>query len=226
LPTIPESHRYLAFARRAQRIAAIPQDKAFGNAGLRLVMGTSRKRTHRADRASPSRYERSLAMKHHPLRLLVLVCLFCALSGFAQTQDPQQAQDDQQSQEVEKLKEKLRQLEQTIQDLKGQFSAIEQQKPKTGSAAQQPAKPQKTVTIKTGPPVPTEGPSGMLAKPKKDEKSTFQIYGFAMLDVISDLTRRTPTGTTFSGQPSCRRSLMSFSRAGISTSAPAKRVSV
>jgi cell division protein FtsB len=85
-----------------------------------------------------------------------------------------QAQDETKSKaEVEQLKERLLQLEQTVQELKGQINSIEEEKnnptPKIISADYSTAA---DTTAAAKPP----------AKDEKKGESSFEIYGFAMLD--------------------------------------------
>ncbi len=93
-------------------------------------------------------------------------------AGAAQSQEPQKP-----ASEVEQLKDRLKQLEQTVEALKAQIIAIDSQK-KTDSALGE----------RVGAPVaPADKsvPDGSLPTTKPDEpkgESTFTIYGFAMLD--------------------------------------------
>src|SRR5262249_12182217 len=84
-----------------------------------------------------------------------------------------QAQDVKKpASEVEQLRERLQQLEQTVQELKAQINSIEDAKKPTATAVGE------TVAAST---------EGTPAAPKpqdtdKKNESTFQVYGFAMLD--------------------------------------------
>jgi DcaP outer membrane protein len=88
----------------------------------------------------------------------------------AQSPEPQK-----QTPEVQQLKDRLQQLEQTVQELKGQINAIEETQktppPKIVQADYSPADP----SSPTPPATASKPPDG------KGE-STFEIYGFAMLD--------------------------------------------
>lgn len=103
---------------------------------------------------------------------LVVLCLFpgSVLAQTAQTQEPAKP-----TSEVEQLKQRVQQLEQIVSELKGQITAIEDTKAKTPAPA--------TVIDATysQPAIPTTSPA---PPPQQDGKgeSTFQIYGFAMLD--------------------------------------------
>ena len=79
-----------------------------------------------------------------------------------------------QTPEVEQLKERLQQLEQTVVELKGQIEAIEE------------AKKSPAPTIIEAEYTPTPAPETTAVKPKSQNEqkgeSTFEVYGFAMLD--------------------------------------------
>ena len=123
----------------------------------------------------------------HPLRstlwvgaaLSAIALLMIAVQSVAaQTQEPQQT-----TPEVQQLKDRLKQLEQTVQDLKTQITGMEQ--PRVVPAAA------KSATAAA--PSPAEQPSGNSA-PKQDKRgeSTFQLYGFAMLDMGYDFKSNDP----------------------------------
>jgi hypothetical protein len=100
---------------------------------------------------------------------LALVALFLSqsLPSVAQTQEPAK-----QTPEVEQLKQRLQQLEQTVQELRGQISSIEEAQKASPTPTVVEAKYTETAAA---PPPP---------KPQTDKQgeSTFEIYGFAMLD--------------------------------------------
>ena len=104
---------------------------------------------------------------------VVLAALFFSLSSptFSQTPEP-----TPQTPEVEQLKKRLQTLEQTVIELKGQIDAIEAKK-KSSTPAIVEATYSEPVT-------PADTASTAPAKPQDNNKgeSTFQIYGFAMLD--------------------------------------------
>ena len=107
---------------------------------------------------------------------LVALCLFHSSLVVAQTPEPAKSPAKQTPPEVEQLKQRLQQLEQTVTELKGQINAIEESKTKTPA----PAIIDATYSEPTSP-TPSESP----AKPQNSNgkgESTFQIYGFAMLD--------------------------------------------
>ncbi|HSD46589.1 MAG TPA: DcaP family trimeric outer membrane transporter [Pyrinomonadaceae bacterium] len=102
--------------------------------------------------------------------VLAALLLFPSTPAFSQNQDPTTP-----TPEVEQLKKRLQLLEQTVVELKGQIDAIEAKK-KTSTPAiveatyTEPAKPAETAST---------------APAKQDNakgESTFQIYGFVMLD--------------------------------------------
>jgi DcaP outer membrane protein len=100
---------------------------------------------------------------------LVLTALFFfSSSAFSQTQEP-----TTQTPEVEELKKRLQQLEQTVIELKGQIDGIEKKKSSTPiveATYKEPASPPETASTAPAKPQDSKG------------ESTFQIYGFAMLD--------------------------------------------
>ena len=102
--------------------------------------------------------------------LLCALCLFQSRPALAQTQEP-----PKQTPEVQQLKDRLQQLEQTVLELKGQINAIEETKKNSPAPAiinatyADPAEPATT----TAPAKPQNNNQG---------ESTFEIYGFAMLD--------------------------------------------
>src|SRR5215204_6786252 len=92
----------------------------------------------------------------------------------AQQNEPKQTPD------VQQLKDRVKQLEQTVEELKGQINAVE-------STQKEAAEKQSTAApvgeaIAAGAPAPVPGPA---PAPKQEEKKvggTFEVYGFAMLD--------------------------------------------
>src|SRR6266498_6022824 len=92
-----------------------------------------------------------------------------------------QSQEPQKPDEVQQLKQRLQQLEQTVEQLKAQITSMDgsQKKPDVATGE----KVARTVAPTTA--IPATSP-GTGAKPAGDEpsgESTFQIYGFAMLDM-------------------------------------------
>jgi hypothetical protein len=84
-----------------------------------------------------------------------------------------QAQDVKKpTSEVEQLRERLQQLEQTVQELKAQINSIEEAKKPTATAVGE------TVAASTDVTPPAPKPQDTDSK----GESTFQVYGFAMLD--------------------------------------------
>jgi hypothetical protein len=103
---------------------------------------------------------------------LIALGLFSSVPVTAQTEDPAK-----QKPEVDQLKQRLQILEQTVLELKGQINALEETKKQSPT----PAVVQATYSESTAAPATAPQPA---VKPEDDKKgeSTFQIYGFAMLD--------------------------------------------
>ncbi|MFL6230670.1 MAG: DcaP family trimeric outer membrane transporter [Pyrinomonadaceae bacterium] len=89
----------------------------------------------------------------------------------AQSQDP-----PKQTPEVQQLKDRLKLLEQTVEELKGQINAI-------GDAQKQPAAAAGETIAAPASSAPSGEPAA--AKPRQDTKTggSFEVYGFAMLDM-------------------------------------------
>src|SRR5262245_45642620 len=114
------------------------------------------------------------------LTLWLAALLFLASpAALAQTQTPEPAQPASASSEVDQLKTRLKQLEQTVQELKGQIEAIETRKT-TAPAA--PAIVQATYSDSATPPAETAAATAPAKAQDAKGESTFEIYGFAMLD--------------------------------------------
>ena len=98
---------------------------------------------------------------------LALTLLF--LFGISGNTVAQTEETKKETPEVEQLKQRLQQLEETVQQLKGQIGALEEQK---------------TVkVVEANYSVPPESAKAPPAKPQDAQgESTFEIYGFAMLD--------------------------------------------
>ena len=107
---------------------------------------------------------------------LVAMCLLTTGSVLAQTQEPAKP-----TSEVEQLKQRLQQLEQIVSDLKGQINAIEETKAKTPAASAAPAIVTANYKEEAATAAPPADPAPAKPQDAKGE-STFQIYGFAMLD--------------------------------------------
>ena len=103
--------------------------------------------------------------------VLATVLLLTSSSAFSQTQEP-----TPQTPEVEQLKKRLQLLEQTVIELKGQIDSIETKKPA--------ATPAIVEAKYSEPATPAEPAPTTPAEPQDTNKgeSTFQIYGFVMLD--------------------------------------------
>ena len=112
------------------------------------------------------------------VRIALIAMAFLSIpwgSVIAQTAEPQKP-----TSEVQQLKDRLQQLEETVEALKTQLKVIEDAKKTTATATgEKVAAPAATSTT-----APVTTPE-TAAKPAGDEpkgESTFQIYGFAMLD--------------------------------------------
>ena len=83
--------------------------------------------------------------------------------------------------EVEQLKKRLQQLEQTVLELKTQITAIEEKKTNAAPAVVKATYSDANAAPSAAPPETTPAEP---AKPQDDAKgeSTFEVYGFAMLD--------------------------------------------
>jgi len=114
---------------------------------------------------------------------LALVVLIFFQNTYTQAQTQEAPKE---TPEVQQLKERLQKLEQTVQDLKGQINAIEETKKKTLT----PAIVEATYSESATPATP--------ATPEKSQdnngkgESTFQVYGFAMLDMGSQVKQADP----------------------------------
>ena len=109
--------------------------------------------------------------------VLTLVVLLLSPGNSVPAQTPEPAKP---TSEVEQLKQRLQQLEQTVSDLKGQITAIEDAKTKSPApAAVIDAKYSEAPT--TAPP-PASPPEEKQQDTGGKGESTFTIYGFAMLD--------------------------------------------
>ena len=100
-------------------------------------------------------------------------------SGFASVRmgEVRAQQTQQGSAEVQQLKDRLKVLEQTVEELKAQLGAIEKSRANTQTATGEKA----GATVAAAP----TSPDLNAPNPKPDEpkgESTFTIYGFAMLD--------------------------------------------
>jgi len=106
--------------------------------------------------------------------MAILLPAIVAPSIRAQTPDAKEQTPD-----VQQLKERVKQLEQTVEELKGQIGVIEEAQKQTTSA---PVGENVATSAPEPAPVPTEKPAGKAQDDKKGG-STFEVYGFAMLDM-------------------------------------------
>ena len=104
--------------------------------------------------------------------LVAIVLLAVAAPSIrAQTPDAKEQTPD-----VQQLKDRVKQLEQTVEELKGQITAVE-------DAQKQPSAAGEAVAAPAAVPVAGEQPAGKAQDDKKGGGSTFEVYGFAMLDM-------------------------------------------
>jgi cell division protein FtsB len=102
-----------------------------------------------------------------------------AADRLAQAQEPPKVSPElQQSKEVQQLKEKLQKLEQTVEELKNQLSAIEKPAKTPTPAAMITPNSESPVAVRPA----TTATTPSANQEKKPGESTFQVYGFAMLD--------------------------------------------
>lgn len=122
------------------------------------------------------------AMRAAAATLITAVLLAAtAPSARAQTQDAQKPADaPKQTPEVQQLKDRVKLLEQTVEELKGQINAIENTQ-KEAVATTTTAAPVGEAIAAGGAPAP----SGGKPAPQDDKKigGTFEVYGFAQLDM-------------------------------------------
>lgn len=108
------------------------------------------------------------------LTLVIALLLLPGSAAFAQTQEP-----TPQPTEVEQLKKRLQQLEQTVVELKGQIDAIEAKKKSATPVVMNATFSEPLAAPPEAPAAPEPAP----AKPQDSKgESTFEVYGFAMLD--------------------------------------------
>lgn len=124
------------------------------------------------------------ALRAAAATLLTAVLLASAApSARAQTQDAQKPADTQkQPPEVQQLKDRVKLLEQTVEELKGQINAIENTQKEASATTTTAAPVGEAIAAGGAPPPPPEG-----GKPAKQEDKkiggTFEVYGFAQLDM-------------------------------------------
>jgi DcaP outer membrane protein len=122
------------------------------------------------------------------------VAFLCA-GPLVKAQEPEKA-----SSEVQQLKEKLQKLEQTVQELKTQLAGLEQHRAvpaatKTIAPESAKAAPPEIATPMPLPSAkPTEATAANANKAQETKKgeSTFQVYGFAMLDMGYQFNQNDP----------------------------------
>lgn len=120
---------------------------------------------------------------------LAALLFLASSSAFAQSQTPEPAQPVSTPSEVDQLKTRLKQLEQTVNELKGQIEAIETKKTTTPAA---PPIVQATYSDSTSPPAETAAATAPAKAQDAKGESTFEIYGFAMLDAGYQIKQNDP----------------------------------
>ncbi|HJU53598.1 MAG TPA: DcaP family trimeric outer membrane transporter [Pyrinomonadaceae bacterium] len=115
--------------------------------------------------------------------LAIVLAAIVAPSIRAQTPDAKE-----QTPEVQQLKERVKQLEQTVEELKGQIGAIEDAQKQTTSA---PVGENVATSAPEPAPIPTEKPAEKAQDDKKGG-STFEVYGFAMMDMGYEFKQQHP----------------------------------
>src|SRR3569832_704025 len=116
---------------------------------------------------------------------LAALLVFLGSPTIAQTQESSTSTSPT---EVEQLKKRLQQLEQTVVELKGQIDTLETKK-QTQTPAIVEAKYSETAAPAGTETAPVRGPS---AKQDQQGESTFEVYGFAMLDAGYQLKQNNP----------------------------------
>jgi hypothetical protein len=117
---------------------------------------------------------------------IFMLCL-AGLLSFHHSASAQTPETAPPAPEVEQLKKRLQQLEQTVLELKTQIGAIEEKK--------KSSTPTVVEATYSQPPAPAaETAPATPAKPQDDSKgeSTFEIYGFAMLDAGYQVKQNDP----------------------------------
>ena len=112
---------------------------------------------------------------------LVLITLLVVPAGSVVAQTPGSIS---QKTEVELLKERLQQLEQTVEELKSQINAVEAKKNTPAAVGEQVSAPADIAATTAAPKPPQDS--------EKKGESTFEIYGFAMLDAGYQLKQNHP----------------------------------
>src|SRR5215813_10107486 len=132
---------------------------------------------------------------------IVCVTLFGVAFLLAGGQSTNAQEPDKQNSEVQQLREKLQKLEQTVQELKTQLANLEQPRlaPATAKTVQpetaktvQPETPKTVQPEIASAPRATAGPPPAKSQEPKKGESTFQVYGFAMLDMGYQFNQNDP----------------------------------
>ena len=127
----------------------------------------------------------------HRIRIACVVLFGAAFLSIA-GQSARAQESEKASSEVQQLREKLQKLEQTVQELKTQLANLEQPRiaPATAKTVQpetpkvvQPEAPKAIQSEIASAPRATAGSTSPKSQEDKKGENTFQVYGFAMLDM-------------------------------------------
>src|SRR3954447_26291690 len=110
---------------------------------------------------------------------LVIVALFLMSAHAALAQSEETSKTNP---EVQQLKQRLLQLEQTVQQLKAQIDSAEETQKKTGTASGEKISAPASTSAATIKPASTSPTTGTPQDDTSKGESTFDVYGFVMLD--------------------------------------------
>ena len=118
--------------------------------------------------------------------LYLVITAFFAVA--AQSVQAQATPTPQPSDEVQKLKDQVKELEKLVNELKKKIDTVEEAQKQAPTAAKTPLPSGVPVAVDTKmPPAPPTPP-----KDENEGKSTFEVYGFAMLDIGYDFKTNNP----------------------------------
>ena len=131
-------------------------------------------------------------MKHQGLKFALIVFSLILVSGTTRLATAQSQDNSKPNPEVQQLKEKLQQLEQTVEELKAQLKTVtDSQKKSEAATGEKVAAGENKADVNT---TSAAAPSA-AAKARPDEpngESTFTVYGFAMLDAGYQIKQADP----------------------------------
>lgn len=117
--------------------------------------------------------------------LYLVITAFFAVA--AQSVQAQATPTPQPSDEVQKLKDQVKELEKLVNELKKKIDTVEEAQKQAPTAAKTPLPSGVPVAVDTKMPAPPTPP-----KDENEGKSTFEVYGFAMLDIGYDFKTNNP----------------------------------